>query len=108
MKRVIICVGSLLCGLAISCSSETRSKDSTVDPVSDSAVTDSGEDITPPSDALYRPKSLVLVWDGARPDAVAKANTPHLDSLIDGAWHSNRFLQSETVECYGGEWSHHA
>ncbi len=32
-------------------------------------------------------KSLVIIWDGARPDALAKANTPNMDSLINGTWH---------------------
>ena len=27
-------------------------------------------------------KSLVIIWDGTRPDALAKANTPNMDALM--------------------------
>lgn len=33
------------------------------------------------------PKSLVLAWDGVRPDALAHARTPNLDALVQGTWH---------------------
>ncbi len=32
------------------------------------------------------PKSLMLAVDGLRPDSLAMANTPAIDSLIDGTW----------------------
>ena len=31
----------------------------------------------------------MIIWDGTRPDALANANTPHMDSLIDGTWHTD-------------------
>ena len=34
-------------------------------------------------------KSLVIIWDGTRPDALARANTPNMDALINGTWHSD-------------------
>ena len=34
-------------------------------------------------------KSLVIIWDGTCPDALAKANTPNMDALINGTWHSD-------------------
>jgi uncharacterized protein YjbI with pentapeptide repeats len=33
------------------------------------------------------PRSLVIALDGVRPDALAYADTPHLDALIAGTWH---------------------
>jgi hypothetical protein len=55
------------------------------EPPPDAAPRDAGED----ADAgvvVRTPKSLVLAWDGVRPDALAYARTPRLDALIQGTW----------------------
>ena len=71
----------------LSCTTKTESlKTDTMLNAEDSGSTDSATDTS----AVERAhKSLVLVWDGARPDAIAQANTPHLDSLIQGTWHGD-------------------
>jgi len=33
-------------------------------------------------------RSLVIALDGVRPDALAFADTPHIDALISGTWHA--------------------
>ena len=40
----------------------------------------------PGEGATRTPKSLVLALDGLRPDALAYAETPHIDALIAGTW----------------------
>jgi hypothetical protein len=74
------------------CSSEGKVTLEVESSVDSGTTVDSGETTESVDTGLeptYRSKSLVIIWDGTRPDALADANTPHMDSLIEGTWHSD-------------------
>jgi len=76
----------------IGCTSKDKPNIDTETTVDSASTVDSVETSMPEDTATeisYRAKSLVIIWDGTRPDALADAHTPHMDSLIEGTWHSD-------------------
>lgn len=66
----------------------TEDSSAKVDTGSDTSNTDTSPVVVETAEPVQLvAKSLVIIWDGVRPDALAKAATPHMDSLINGTWH---------------------
>lgn len=68
----------------------TEDSSEKIDTGSDTSNADTSPDVEETAEPVqFVAKSLVIIWDGVRPDALAKATTPYMDSLINGTWHSD-------------------